>query len=110
MAPATATGAFLESVTVTGLRHRLKPDVTTIGRAEDNDLRIDERFLHWETVSRHHAEIRYEDGRPVIYDKGSTNGVYVEGHRTVKNLLKHGWRIGIGGVEFVFQEDRTIGQ
>ena len=88
-----------------GLVYRLQKEVTTIGRAEDCDIKIDQRFLNWETVSRHHAEIRREGEQWVIRDMQSTNGVFVERRRTVKNLLRHGWRIGIGGVEFIFHED-----
>jgi pSer/pThr/pTyr-binding forkhead associated (FHA) protein len=55
----------------------------------------------WETVSNRHARIYEQAGRWVIEDLGSTNGVYVNGKRTGRNLLQDGWRLGIGGVEFV---------
>ncbi len=87
---------------------RLGPGVTTIGRAADSTIRIDEHTMNWETVSRKHAEIRQEGGDYVIYDvnpdRRSSNGVYVEGRRTVRNVLRPGWRIGIGGVEFIFRD------
>ncbi|MEI2692320.1 MAG: hypothetical protein V9H69_22455 [Anaerolineae bacterium] len=38
------------------------------------------------------------------------NGVYVEGQRTARNLLRSGWRIGIGGVEFIFHDAAPAGQ
>ncbi|MEI2692319.1 MAG: hypothetical protein V9H69_22450 [Anaerolineae bacterium] len=34
-----------------GLRLRLDPGITTIGRASDSTIRIDERYMNWETVS-----------------------------------------------------------
>jgi hypothetical protein len=80
-----------------------------IGRAmasEGITLRIDETFPRWETVSRRHAHI-YRDpttGRVVIEDLGSQNGVYVQGRRTVRNLLRGGWTVDIGGVEFVYHD------
>jgi pSer/pThr/pTyr-binding forkhead associated (FHA) protein len=80
-----------------------------IGRAMPSEgitLRIDESFPQWQTVSRRHARI-YQDapgGRVVIEDMGSQNGVYVQGRRTARNLLKDGWTVSIGGVEFVYHE------
>lgn len=107
-APLPAGSAFLESVARPGMHIRLGPGVTTIGRAADSTIRIDEHTMNWETVSRKHAEIRQEGGDYVIYDvnpdRRSSNGVYVEGRRTVRNVLRPGWRIGIGGVEFIFRD------
>lgn len=106
--PLPVGSAFLESVALPGMRIRLGSGVTTIGRAADSTIRIDERTMNWETVSRVHAEIRQEGGNYVIYDvspdRRSSNGVYVQGQRTVRNLLRPGWRIGIGGVEFIFRD------
>ncbi|MCY7376228.1 MAG: FHA domain-containing protein, partial [Pyrinomonadaceae bacterium] len=47
-----------------------------IGRAFDNEIILDAPG-----VSRHHAELSYEDGnrQPVISDSGSTNGTFVNG-------------------------------
>lgn len=101
--PSVQPRAFLECITLSGYREPLRSDVTLIGRAGDCDIRIDERFPHWETVSHHHAEIRFESGRCVIYDLDSVNGVYVENRRTSRNLLRDGWRVAIGGVEFVYR-------
>jgi pSer/pThr/pTyr-binding forkhead associated (FHA) protein len=87
----------------------LDADGEFIGRATQSEgitLRIDETFPGWETVSRRHARI-YRDpsaGHVVIEDLGSQNGVYVEGRRTIRNLLKDGWAVAIGGVEFVYRE------
>lgn len=106
--PLPTGSAFLESVARPGVHIRLRPGVTTIGRAADSAIRIDEHTMNWETVSRKHAEIRQEGGDYVIYDvspdRRSSNGVYVEGRRTVRNVLRPGWRIGIGGVEFIFRD------
>jgi len=106
--PLPTGSAFLESVARPGVHIRLRPGVTTIGRAADSTIRIDEHTMNWETVSRKHAEIRQEGGDYVIYDvspdRRSSNGVYVEGRRTVRNVLRPGWRIGIGGVEFIFRD------
>jgi hypothetical protein len=77
----------------------------TIGRAEDNQLAIDESFKGWQTISRHHAVItRDADGRYIIEDKGSENGIKVNGRPTQKNLLKHDWQVTIGGEPFTFKD------
>ena len=50
--------------------------VTTIGRWEDNDLVIQDRW-----VSRHHAEVRHEKDQYFLHDLGSKNGTLVNGRR-----------------------------
>jgi hypothetical protein len=35
--------------------------------------------------------------------------VYVQGRRTGRNLLKDGWTVTIGGVEFIYHESQTSG-
>jgi len=100
----TPTGPHVESVGIPGSprRFHLKPDGVTIGQAPGNDLVISEDFPQWDTVSRRHARIYAKADRWIVEDLGSRNGVYVNGRRTGKNLLRDGWRLGIGGVEFVF--------
>ena len=74
----------------------------TIGRAKDNTLVIDETFPRWETVSRHHAVITQGEVGYIVEDQGSQNGIRVNDRPTVKNLLRDGWKVTIGGVEFTF--------
>jgi DNA-binding response OmpR family regulator len=57
-------------------RWPLAKAVTTIGRAEDNDLVVDDRW-----VSRYHAQVRQEEGRYLVEDRGSKNGTLVNGRR-----------------------------
>jgi pSer/pThr/pTyr-binding forkhead associated (FHA) protein len=80
----------------------LQPDGSTIGRATDNDLVITEGFPAWESVSGRHARIFQEASRWVVEDLDSLNGIYVNGRRTRRNLLRDGWELAVGGVEFVF--------
>ena len=81
----------------TGRRYALRPGITTIGRSGDNDIVLDAP-----SVSAHHAEIRYENGRYILYDKGSTNGTFVNGRRIGgPNMIKAGWRVRIGEAELV---------
>lgn len=102
--PPVPGGPYLESVAPPGSPRRfyLKPDGVTIGQAPDNGLVITQEFPGWETVSRHHARIYEQAGRWIAEDLKSTNGVYVNGRRTGRNLLRDGWQLGIGGVDFVF--------
>jgi DNA-binding response OmpR family regulator len=54
----------------------LTQEVTSIGRWEDNDITIPDRW-----VSRHHAEIRRRGARYVLHDLGSKNGLFLNGNR-----------------------------
>jgi len=84
-------------------RFRLKAEGVTIGREPENDLVITEEFPAWESVSRRHARIRQQANHWIVEDLGSTNGIYINERRTGRNLLRDGWRLGIGGVKFVFR-------
>ncbi len=57
-------------------RWLLTQAVTTIGRAEDNGIVVDDRW-----VSRYHAQVRREEGRYVVVDQESKNGTLVNGQR-----------------------------
>lgn len=98
---------YLESLSRPGgqIMFRLESLPVTVGRSPDNDLIIDEQYNGWEAVSRRHAEIREDNGRYVLIDNNSMNGVYVNGRRTGKNLLKDGFRVSFGQVEFIFREN-----
>jgi hypothetical protein len=81
----------------TGRRYAVRPGITTIGRSGDNDIVLDAP-----SVSAHHAEIRYQNGRYILYDRGSTNGTFVNGRRiSGPNMIKAGWRVRLGDVELV---------
>ncbi|HVW80102.1 MAG TPA: DUF3662 and FHA domain-containing protein [Mycobacteriales bacterium] len=74
--------------------------VTLVGRASDCDLRLEDAG-----VSRHHAEIRYSDGRVGVVDLGSTNGVAVNGKRVERVELNDGDRLDIGHSTLIFRRD-----
>lgn len=64
---------------------------TTIGRWEDNDLVVDDRW-----VSRHHARIRREGDQYVVEDLGSKNGTFVNGRRiTEPTVLSDGDQVQV---------------
>lgn len=69
-------------------------DVVMIGRGRHNDIRFD--LFEDPTVSTCHAEIRFERGRFVLYDLGSLNGTYLNGHPIRRTSLTGGDEIGLG--------------
>ena len=83
--------------------------VIRIGRGEDCDVRFDS---HRDTrVSNHHAEIRFEGGRYVVVDVGSTNGTFVNGKLVRTHALRSGDKIGFGaqgGPEVRFDVEETF--
>jgi hypothetical protein len=80
----------------TEILHRLSRRVS-IGRAPDNDIRVDARF-----VSRYHAAVMAGPGQTVIEDLGSTNGILVNGRRVTRHLLRDGDVVRIGKSRFRF--------
>ena len=74
-----------------GARFLINSDKTSIGRATDNDI-----FLDDVTVSRKHAEISREGKTYVVRDCGSLNGTYVDGQVQESAELKDGMELHIG--------------
>lgn len=72
----------------------------TLGRATDCTHRLAD-----ETVSRHHAAVRWEDGFWVICDLESTNGVYVNGRRVWRAALRSGDHVSLGAATVVVTHD-----
>jgi soluble lytic murein transglycosylase-like protein len=83
--------------------------VIRIGRGEDCDVRFD---AHRDTrVSNHHAEIRFERGRYVVVDVGSTNGTFVNGKLVRTHALRDGDKIVFGaqgGPEVRFEIEESF--
>ena len=76
----------------------LTDEVTTIGSVAGNTV-----VLADPAVSRKHAGIRKVDSNYELADLGSTNGVYVNGHKVPKKTLEPGDIIRIGNTEAVFR-------
>jgi pSer/pThr/pTyr-binding forkhead associated (FHA) protein len=75
----------------------LQKQVTRIGRQLDNDI-----VLHEEYVSRAHAEIRFEDGRYVLYDLQSTGGTFVNSKHVDRCVLNSGDLISVANIQIMF--------
>ena len=78
----------------------LSEEVTTIGSVAGNTV-----VLADPAVSRKHAGIRKVDNNYELADLGSTNGVYVNGHKVPKKTLEPGDIIRVGNTEAVFKRE-----
>jgi hypothetical protein len=78
----------------------LTDEVTTIGSVAGNTV-----VLADPAVSRKHAGIRRMDAGYELADLGSTNGVYVNGHKVPKKTLEPGDIIRVGNTEAVFKRE-----
>lgn len=71
----------------------------TVGRAPDNDLRLDDPY-----TSRHHALLRRAGRAVLVEDAGSSAGVYVNGQRIDgPALLRPGDVIRLGRIDLQFR-------
>lgn len=78
----------------------LADELTTMGSVAGNAV-----VLADPAVSRKHAGIRRTDGQYELVDFGSTNGVYVNGHKMPKKTLQSGDILRIGNTEMVFRRE-----
>src|SRR5262245_25461579 len=78
----------------------LTEHVTTIGSVAGNNV-----VLADPAVSRKHAGIRRVEGNYELADFGSTNGVYVNGHKVPKKNLITGDVGRVGNSEAVFKRE-----
>ena len=72
----------------------------TIGRKDDNDLKIDNP-----AVSGHHARIVKDAEGFFIEDLGSTNGTFLNDAKVQKQKLKNTDRINVGKHALIFQDE-----
>ena len=97
--PTPARAAFGAIVQRDGTRHPAGNSTLKMGRSTDNDIQIADG-----QASRHHAEIRYDNGRHHIVDLNSTNGTLVNDNRIASaQALSHGDIITIGNTEFRYE-------
>jgi general secretion pathway protein A len=69
----------------------LKPGKLSIGRATDNELRLDAHY-----ISRHHCQVTTLGSVSTIEDLGSVNGMSINGEPSTRHVLQHEDRITLG--------------
>ena len=72
-----------------------------IGRDQGSDIVLDDPE---KTVSRQHAELRFDQGEYVLFDLGSPNGTWVGDERVQRVVLTGGGRVRIGPYELSLEE------
>lgn len=87
-----------------GHRYILGPRPCELGRAQDNDVVVED-----DRASQRHARIFLDGERHVVRDLGSTNGTYVNSQRIAQVPLNDGDLLQIGETifEYLAQEDAT---
>ena len=73
------------------------PGRVIVGRSPDNEIYIKSKF-----VSRHHLQLVCDQGKCVIEDLNSTNGVYIGEAQINKRELASGDIISLGVHELVY--------
>ncbi|KPK73907.1 hypothetical protein AMJ87_00225 [candidate division WOR_3 bacterium SM23_60] len=81
-----------------------KPRIT-LGRREDNDIVLDDRF-----VSRKHAEVEKKTPFYYIRDQQSRYGTFVNGTRITETRLDYGDEIQLGNTMVTFVDENKIDQ
>lgn len=93
--------AFLEIMDNEKRRIKLGEEAVIIGRTPDCDIQIIA-----DNVSRKHARISYLNEEYKIEDLGSTNGIYVNGVKVEKCILRKHDVLEIGGLKILFLEEK----
>ncbi len=79
-------------------------EVMTIGRRESCDI-----CLKFQNISGTHCELALKDGVWHLRDMGSTNGVKVNGERTLRRPLRPGDEVSIADHRFTIQYQLPTG-
>jgi hypothetical protein len=93
-------GREVVTLSVDGNKHEVTKRRTLIGRSKECDIQIDDP-----SASRRHAELRQEGTAYWIVDLDSTNGLEVNGMRTLRAKLDHGDKVTIGSTDIAFRRD-----
>jgi len=80
----------------------LVSDITSLGRHLDNAVVFQDA-----SISRNHAEIRYEDGLYVLHDLQSTSGTFVNGQRITRCVLNSGDLISLARIPMMFVNNNS---
>ncbi|AMV36118.1 ATP-binding protein [Planctomyces sp. SH-PL62] len=82
-----------------GKRYEFQASPVALGRDNSNAIR-----LHDTEVSRRHAEIRLDDELYRVFDLGSANGTFVNGHLVDQAPLRTGDRLQLGQTVMLYNE------
>ena len=93
--------AFLEIMDQERRKIKLGEDDVIIGRTSDCDIQILDN-----NVSRKHARISFHNEEYKIEDLGSTNGIYVNGVKVERCILRKHDVLEIGGLKILFLEEK----
>ena len=78
--------------------------IMTIGRRQSCDIQLD-----FANISGTHAELAYRGGVWHVRDMGSTNGVKVNGERTIRRPLRPGDEVAIANHRYAIQYQLSAG-
>lgn len=82
---------------------RIGRDAKISQEGQDNQIVIDLPF-----VSAHHFKLIRTDGRTMVYDNNSTNGIYVNGERVNSAWLNNGDIVSILTVKMTYKDDKLF--
>ena len=87
-----------------GLPHEiaLVHDDAVMGSGTECDV-----ILRHPSIAPRHARVQWRKQGYILCDLQSRTGTSVNGRRITENLLKDGWRVRLGEIEFVFYEATT---
>ncbi|MCC6335643.1 MAG: sigma 54-interacting transcriptional regulator, partial [Myxococcales bacterium] len=88
------------SVAFKDARAKVTDGVASLGSHAGNTLVVADP-----TVSRFHAEIRFEDERVLVRDLGSTNGTFLDGVRVKEAWWKPGHALRLGAADVLLELD-----
>lgn len=86
------------------IKYPLFNEVTTIGRSETADIRVDGDY-----ISRVHARIVLTADGAIVEDLASTNGIKVNFKPVDRRTLRHGDILSLGKLHFTFIDTETTG-
>ncbi|MBS1794647.1 MAG: sigma 54-interacting transcriptional regulator [Acidobacteria bacterium] len=85
-----------------GTTYALDGREMSIGRDKTNDLRIPDR-----SISRRHCLVKNDGAGFSVVDLGSFNGTFVNGEAARETAIRHGDRLTLGDISFIFFEFET---
>ncbi len=97
--------AYLQILSPEGKKRiiELEEKDMVIGRSPECEI----RFIV-ENVSRKHARVLFHNEEFMIEDLDSTNGLFVNGVKVVRCVLRNNDQIALGGVRLLFNEEKRL--